>query len=320
MPPDQGPAITMTGLTKRYGRTVALDALTLEVPAGSVFGFLGPNGAGKTTAMKILAGLTRPTTGNATVADVPVTLDGRHRQNLGYLAQDPKFYPWMSGRQTLRYVASFYPAAAHPEREVEELLRIVGIEDAADRPTRTYSGGMLQRLGIAQALVGHPGVVILDEPAAALDPIGRRDVLALLQSLREHATILYSTHILDDVQRVSDRVAILDHGRLVRSSSTADLIASFSADRLIVSLGGADGTTAMTLAGLPGVASVSAAAGSNGQVTFSLTTRPGSMDVAQAAVTAFAAHNGLVLFRNEQETVDLELAFLRLIDHKESAA
>ncbi len=320
MHPDQGPAITMTGLTKRYGRTVALDALTLEVPEGSVFGFLGPNGAGKTTAMKILAGLTRPTAGSAIVADVPVTLDGRHRQNLGYLAQDPKFYTWMSGRQTLRYVASFYPAAAHPEREVDELLRIVGIQDAADRPTRTYSGGMLQRLGIAQALVGHPSVVILDEPAAALDPIGRRDVLALLQSLREHATILYSTHILDDVQRVSDRVAILDHGRLVRSSSTADLVASFSADRLIVSLGGIDGTTAMTLAGLPGVASVSAATGSNGQVAFSLTTRPGSMDVAQAAVTAFAAHKGLALFRNEQETVDLESAFLRLIDHKESAA
>jgi ABC-2 type transport system ATP-binding protein len=314
------PAISMTGLTKRYGPVTALERLSLDVPQGSVFGFLGPNGAGKTTAMKILAGLIRPTEGSATIAGRPVTVDGGHRRSLGYLAQDPSFYGWMTGRQTLRYVASFYPAIERPEGQVDELIRLVGLDGAADRKTRTYSGGMLQRLGIAQALVGRPPVVILDEPAAALDPLGRRDVLALLERLRGHATVLYSTHILDDVQRVSDRVAILDHGRLVRASATDELMASFSQDRLSVVLGGADDSTAVALATLDGVAGVTPGPTVNGARSFEVATRPDAGAAAQAAITGFAAAAGLVLMRNEPQNVDLESIFVRLIDHEEVAA
>ena len=318
---EPDPAIRMTGLTKRYGPVTALDRLSLDVPQGSVFGFLGPNGAGKTTAMKILAGLIRPTEGSATIAGRPVTVDGGHRRSLGYLAQDPSFYGWMTGRQTLRYVASFYPSIERPEKEIDELIRLVGLEGAAaDRKTKTYSGGMLQRLGIAQALVGRPPVVILDEPAAALDPLGRRDVLALLEELRGHATVLYSTHILDDVQRVSDRVAILDHGRLVRASATDELMASFSQDRLSVVLGGADDSTAVALATLAGVAGVTPGPIVNGARSYDVATRPDAGAIAQAAITGFAASGGLVLMRNEPQNVDLESIFVRLIDQKEVAA
>ena len=220
-------AIAIEGLTKHYRRVDALTDLTLDVPKGSIFGFLGPNGAGKTTALKLLAGLTQASAGHASVNGVPIGLQGAHRAQIGYLAQEPRFYGWMTGRQTLAYVASFY-GTPRPRGWAEELLELVGLTDAADRTTKTYSGGMRQRLGIGQALAGDASVILLDEPAASLDPLGRHDVLELMSRLRGDKTIFYSTHILDDVQRVSDHVAILDHGRLVMTAPTADLVARSS--------------------------------------------------------------------------------------------
>src|SRR3954471_11572306 len=229
-------AITTTDLSKEYPGVTALDRLSLEVPSGSIYGFLGANGAGKTTAIKILAGLTRPTSGTATVAGVPLSAGDDYKRAIGYLGQEPRFYPWMSGRETLRYVAGFYPWISDPiERRIDDALALTGIADAAHRPTRTYSGGMRQRLGIAQALIGRPRLLLLDEPASALDPVGRRDVLDIMDGLRNtNNTTFYSTHILDDVQRVSDHVAILDHGRLVRAAPTNELLRATSASRLSV--------------------------------------------------------------------------------------
>ena len=138
-----------------------------------------------------------------------------YRREVGYLAQEPRFYDWMTGRETLRFVASLYPAADRADAaRIAAVLDRVGLADAADRRTATYSGGMRQRLGIAQALIGSPAVLLLDEPVSALDPIGRREVLDLMRELRGEVTVFYSTHILDDVERVSDHVAILDGGRL----------------------------------------------------------------------------------------------------------
>jgi ABC-2 type transport system ATP-binding protein len=155
-------AISISGLTKHYKGVQALTDLSLEVPAGSVYGFLGPNGAGKTTALKVLAGLARATAGTATVNGVPVSAAGAHRRELGYLAQEPRFYGWMTGRETLRYVARFRGPDLGVEGRITHLLGRVGLADAADRRTATYSGGMRQRLGIAQALAGRPAVVLLD--------------------------------------------------------------------------------------------------------------------------------------------------------------
>jgi ABC-2 type transport system ATP-binding protein len=145
---------------------------------------------------------------------------------VGYLAQDPRFYTHMTARETLEFTARFFyqgPAAAIRAR-IDETLELVGLEDKADRPTRGFSGGERQRLGIAQAQINYPDLLILDEPAAALDPVGRRDVLDVMERLRAYTTIFYSTHILDDVERVSDFVTILDHGRMVASAPTADLL------------------------------------------------------------------------------------------------
>jgi ABC-2 type transport system ATP-binding protein len=145
---------------------------------------------------------------------------------VGYLAQDPRFYTHLTARETLAFTARFFyrgPAEAIRAR-IDETLELVGLADKADRPTKGFSGGERQRLGIAQAQVNYPDLLILDEPAAALDPVGRRDVLDVMERLRAYTTIFYSTHILDDVERVSDYVAILDHGRMVASSPTAALL------------------------------------------------------------------------------------------------
>ena len=292
-------AITTTDLTKQYPGVTALAGLDLEVPEGSIYGFLGANGAGKTTAIKILAGLTRPTSGTATVAGVPLTAGEAYKRAIGYLGQEPRFYDWMTARETLRYVAGFYPWVDDPiERRIDDALVLTGITDAADRPTGTYSGGMRQRLGIAQALIGRPRLLLLDEPASALDPVGRRDVLEIMEGLRGDTTIFYSTHILDDVQRVSDHVAILDQGRLVRAAPTQELLGSFTRDRVRVVVRGVTESTAGELAALPGVASVELHGRDGDLVTFVIQARAGQTDSVQRAVTRYAVESDLTLVTN----------------------
>jgi ABC-2 type transport system ATP-binding protein len=313
-------AIATAGLTKHYPGVAALTDLTLDVPSGSIFGFLGPNGAGKSTTLKVLAGLSRPTSGSATVAGVPVGAGPAYRRHVGYLAQEPQFYDWMSGRETLRFVASLFGGGDAAQTGIDAILARVGLADAADRRTSTYSGGMRQRLGIAQALVGDPSVLLLDEPVSALDPIGRREVLDLMRELRGEVTVFYSTHILDDVERVSDHVAILDGGRLVQASPTAELLAGFGRDELRVAIGGADDSTAIALAGLPGIASVEPT-GRDGEIrTYLVRLEPGVTTAVQAAITRFGADRGLAITENHLVHVGLEDAFLRLVSTKERAA
>ncbi|HYO42614.1 MAG TPA: ATP-binding cassette domain-containing protein [Candidatus Limnocylindrales bacterium] len=220
-------AIAIEGLAKRYpGGVLALDGLSMTVPAGSVFGLLGPNGAGKTTCLRLLAGMTRPTAGRAIVNGMVVATDALAvRQRLGYLEQDPRAYGWMTGREQLTMLGRLHGLeGAALASAVSRTLARVDLADAADRRTGTYSGGMRQRLGIAGALVHRPPVIVLDEPVSALDPEGRRDVLELIVSLRGEATVLFSTHVLADVERICDRVGILDHGRLVVEGPLAELL------------------------------------------------------------------------------------------------
>lgn len=309
-------AISIASLTKQYRGVEALTDLTLDVPAGTVFGFLGPNGAGKTTTLKILAGLARASSGTATINDVPVSAAGEHRRELGYLAQDPRFYGWMTGRETLRYVAGFRDRDKDHERHIGSLLERVGLGAAGDRRTAGYSGGMRQRLGIAQALVGHPPVILLDEPVSALDPVGRKDVLDLMRELKGQTTVFYSTHILDDVQRVSDHVAILDHGRLVKAAPTRALLASFTKDTLRVVLQGATPAVVEGIRAIGGVASVSIVSSADGALALDVSTADGATADVQRSVTRFAADADLTLVTNKQETLDLESVFLGLIDQK----
>jgi ABC-2 type transport system ATP-binding protein len=214
-------------LSKTYNGVAALDSLNLQVPKNSIFGFLGPNGAGKTTAIKLLLGLTRPTSGGGAIFEQDIVQDSVEiRKRIGYLAQDPRFYEHMTARETVRFKARFYyrGPANEIEARITETLELVGLADKADRSIKGFSGGERQRLGIAQAQINFPDLLILDEPAAALDPMGRRDVLKVMERIQKHATIFYSTHILDDVQRVSDTVAILNHGKLVALAPIEELL------------------------------------------------------------------------------------------------
>jgi ABC-2 type transport system ATP-binding protein len=225
--PGGPPAIAARRLTKRFGDVLALDGLDLDVPAGSVFGFLGPNGAGKTTTLRLLTGLGHPTAGTATVAGVPVGRGGPDlARRIGYLDQDPRFYGWMSGRELLTFVGRAYGLGGAALRaRVDEVLETVGLTEAARRRIGGYSGGMRQRLGVGQAMLSRPAVLFLDEPVSALDPEGRRDVLELIGRLRGATTVFMSTHILTDVERICDRVAVLDHGRLVAEAPIDELLA-----------------------------------------------------------------------------------------------
>ncbi|NLE15118.1 MAG: ABC transporter ATP-binding protein [Spirochaetales bacterium] len=213
--------IEINSITKHYRTIEALKGVSLCVQEGTIFGFLGPNGAGKTTLIRILAHLIEPTSGS-------FSIDGKDlKQHIGYLAQQPAFYPWMTARELLRFSGKLYGLTSlETEKRIHELLSLCGIQAAADRRVGTYSGGMIQRLGIAQAILHKPKVVLLDEPASALDPIGRKEILTLISRLHEETTVFMSSHILEDIQRVCDEVAIIADGSIVLQQDMDTLLRS----------------------------------------------------------------------------------------------
>ena len=204
----------------------ALDALSLAIPDGGVFGLLGPNGAGKSTTLKLLVDLIRPTSGSAEVLGRPAG-DVSARRQLGFLPENPTFYDQLTANELLTYFAGLFGYAPADRRQrASRLLDLVGIGAERERPLRTYSKGMIQRVGIAQALVNDPALVILDEPMSGLDPLGRREVREIILRLRDDGrTVLFSSHILSDAELLCSHVAILAKGRLVASGSVSDLTA-----------------------------------------------------------------------------------------------
>lgn len=221
-------AIEARGLSKRYHKVRALDGLSLDVAAGSICGFLGPNGAGKSTTMKILMGLIRPSDGHAFVLGHEVGKAGlAARARIGYLPQDPVFPAHFTVRGLVAYAARLYPG--HPrgralKRRVDEMLEQAGLAEKARRRLPGLSGGERQRVGVAQALIADPDLVILDEPSAGLDPVGRRAMIDLIAGIGGETTVFYSTHILDDVERVSDSVVMLNHGKVVASGPLSSVL------------------------------------------------------------------------------------------------
>ncbi len=207
----------------------ALQPLTLAVEEGEVFGYLGPNGAGKTTTLKLLMGLVYPTSGSAKILGRP--LDDRHmKAQIGFLPEQPYFYDHLSARELLHYLATVSAVPAKERgRRVDQVLRRVGLQEHAGVQLRKLSKGMLQRVGIAQAIVHDPKLIFLDEPMSGLDPIGRREVRDLIQSLKDEGkTIFFSTHILSDAETLCDRVAVLNNGQLRGIGVVADLAREIS--------------------------------------------------------------------------------------------
>jgi ABC-2 type transport system ATP-binding protein len=217
-------AIETNDLRKEFGKIVALAGLTMTVPRGEVFGFLGPNGAGKTTAVKMLLGLSQPTSGTGFVMGAPLG-NVEARRSIGYLPELFRYQGWMTAREVLALHCEL-ARLPRPEwkPEIAAALDLVGLADRADGRTETFSKGMQQRLGLGVALLGRPDLVVLDEPTSALDPVGRQDVRRIIGALRDRgATVFLNSHLLTEVERVCDRVAIVDHGRVVAELSVSEL-------------------------------------------------------------------------------------------------
>jgi ABC-2 type transport system ATP-binding protein len=214
--------IQIKGLQKSFQGDEVIKGLNFNLERGKCIALLGPNGAGKTTTLRMLSGLMKPTKGSITFSDAKK--DGDIRHLIGYLPQFPVFYDWMSGMEFLQYVGKLAGLTNKEAKERSlELLELVGISEAKNRKVGKYSGGMKQRLGIAQAIIHRPQLVMLDEPVSALDPFGRREVLELLDGLKKETTILFSTHILNDAEEVCDEILFLHNGEIVESGTMENL-------------------------------------------------------------------------------------------------
>ena len=224
-PPTPDLAVATRGLTKSYGRQVALTGLDMSVPTGRVYGFLGPNGSGKTTALRLLTGLLRPNAGTISLFGTPYTWHDRTRLfKVGSLIETPSFYPYLSGAENLLVLSASGPPT--DPRRIDQVLEYVGMSGRAKSPLQTYSLGMKQRLGIAAAMLSDPDLLLLDEPANGLDPGG---MVAMRETLRYFTgelgkTVVISSHLLHEVELLADVVGIIDHGRLIREGPLAELL------------------------------------------------------------------------------------------------
>jgi len=218
-------AIETHGLRKVFGDKVAVADLTLSVEQGEVFGFLGPNGAGKTTSIKMLLGLIAPTSGEARLLDMALG-DPRARQSVGFLPEHFRFHDWLTAQEFLTLHADLYGMDRKSSQpRIQELLELVGLSAHAGQKLRQFSKGMLQRIGLAQALLNHPQVVILDEPTSGLDPVGRRLVRDIIKDLRQSGTTVFlNSHLLSEVEITCDRVAFIKHGEVLRVSPLQSLV------------------------------------------------------------------------------------------------
>src|SRR5437763_12884995 len=209
--PSRTPAIETHGLSKQFGQRKAVDGLTMSIPAGTIAGFVGPNGAGKTTTIRLLLGLVRPNAGSAMILGHPLTHPERYLPRVGALIEAPAFYPSLSGRTNLEVLAHL---GGHPRSRVDQVLEIVELSDRAKDPVGKYSQGMKQRLGVAMALLPDPDLLILDEPANGLDPLGIIGMRGLLRRLREQGkTIFLSSHLLGELEQVADWLVMLHQGK-----------------------------------------------------------------------------------------------------------
>ena len=229
-------AISVKNLTKKFKHFTAVDNLSFEVAKNHVVGFLGPNGAGKTTTLRMLVGLSEATSGSIEI-DGQKIIFGNTKTNseIGYLPELPSMYHWMSGYEYLNFIAKLFDfTEKERQAKITKLLNIAGLTDAKNKRISTYSGGMKQRLGIAQALLSDPKVLILDEPVSALDPIGRKEVLDFIEKLKVNRTVIFSTHILSDVDRICDDIVIIKNGKLIVSSPLSELKAKYASTILEV--------------------------------------------------------------------------------------
>lgn len=228
--------LRIESLYKSFGGLKVIQNLNMTVYEKSVFGFIGKNGAGKTTTMKMILGFLQPDAGSISICGESVKYGNANTNRLvGYLPDVPEFYGYMSPKEYLKLCGEMTGLAAkQTEKRIKELLPLVGLDGAAKRKVKGFSRGMKQRLGIAQALLHEPRLLICDEPTSALDPVGRREILDILSNVKDRTTIVFSTHILSDVEKICDTVGILNHGRIELEGKLSDLEDNYRSDSLVL--------------------------------------------------------------------------------------
>ncbi|MEA2000612.1 MAG: ABC transporter ATP-binding protein [Actinomycetota bacterium] len=284
------------GLSKNYGPTPALDDVDLNVTPGSIYGLVGPNGAGKTTLLGVLSGLRTATAGSMEIGT----------ERIAMLPDTPHFDPWLTAREVVD-LARALGSRPGAESRVDELLELTGIADAADRAVGGFSRGMLQRLGLAATLVGDPDLVLLDEPCSALDPLGRREVLDLIARLRGEATVVFSSHILADVQEVCDTVGILRQGRLLFEGSLGELLVGNAVPRYLIRLRAPLDPVVAGLRQLDWIRDVAVLDPEQIRVTAN------SLDEAEARLVPALANSGAYVVSLAPEAASLEDVFLEVV-------
>jgi len=309
-------AIYTQSLSKNYGEIKAVDGIDLAVPTGIIFGFLGKNGAGKTTTIRLLAGLAKPSAGEGWV-DGESILDGKNlAHKIGYLPEEPAFYGWMTPIEYLDYVGSLFRIPTDERKDrIDKLLNRLGLTKPAKRRIGGFSRGMRQRLGLAQALINKPSVLLLDEPASALDPSGRKEVLDMIVSLRGTHTVFMSTHILADAERVCDRIAIIDRGKILIEAAQPELKSDFSIPVFEIESAPEDqeifSSWISQLVSEPWVEDVQLT-GTVGRVKVT------DSDIANQTILPMMVAAGFRLNRYEVVRPSLEDIFLRLVEKEES--
>jgi len=309
------PAIRLRGIVHRYGALEVLRGVDLEIRGPGTFGFLGVNGAGKTTTLRILLGFLRPTGGAAEVLGEPVG-PGMARTRVGYLPQEPAFHAWMTGEEALLLGGRLLGfSRREARRRAGELLERLTLSDAARRRVGGWSVGMRQRLGLAQALLGSPDLLLLDEPVAALDPLGRAAVLALLRDLGRTATVFLSSHVLADLERTCDHVTILHQGRILAHEPLAALESRFFRPVFEVLAGVDPATFRAALEALPSVALVEEGPADPAEPTHAAwRVWARDRDAVGREVPALVARLGVPLHRFAPVAPTLEEVFLRMVD------
>ncbi len=293
--------LEINNLTKSFGDKGVLRGLSLSVPEHSVFGFIGRNGAGKTTTMKAVLGLLRPDGGEIYVAGEKVAYGGgRTNRHIGYLPDVPEFYGFMTAREYLRLCGeSMGMSKAEIDERSEELLSLVGLAGEKHR-VRGYSRGMKQRLGIAQALFARPKLLICDEPTSALDPVGRREILDVLLAAREQTTVLFSTHILSDAERICTDIAFLNDGKIAMQGTVAELKKLHRKEEFTLELAGEEH--------IPEILSRFPSAKTKGEETLSFSGGEGEMH----SLLAFIAESNIPFVKIERAEPTLEALFMEV--------
>ncbi len=305
--------IEVKNLTKIYGAHTAVDNISFEVHEGEILGFLGPNGAGKSTTMNILTGYLSATNGTVTINGFDILEEPNEaKANIGYLPEQPPLYPDMTVREYLNFMYDLKKCALPRQRHIAEICKVLKIEDVYGRLIKNLSKGYKQRVGFAQALIGNPPVLILDEPTVGLDPNQIIEIRTLIKMLGKHHTVILSSHILSEIEAVCDRIVIINQGKIVANDNAADLSAKVSQDRrLIVSVAGPAKEVANLISGINGVEGVSYEGSHEvGVHDFAIETTNGA-DIRRDLFTRLAQRNWPLL-SSSSRALSLEDIFINL--------